>query len=66
MKWEYKVIQIEKYEGLKDSVELPKELNDYGTEGWKVVGVLQPQHNEKVGISNSYTNAVTFKRRIED
>lgn len=66
MKWEYKVIQIEKFEGLKDPMELQKELNNYGSEGWELVGILQPQHNGKGWIPNLYSSLVTFKRGIEN
>lgn len=66
MKWEYKVIEIEKFKSLKDPVELQKELNNYGTEGWELVGILQPPHNGKGWMPNIYTNVVTFKRKIEN
>lgn len=64
MKYEYKAIKITSLKGLGNSEELQKELNDYGAEGWELVGVLK-KPNEGVGwIPNEDDGSVIFKRSI--
>ncbi|WP_291582705.1 DUF4177 domain-containing protein [Clostridium sp. UBA6640] len=65
MKWEYKVIKIEEFQSLKDSTQLQQTLNNYGSEGWELIGILQ-QKDGGGWVSKPHTDMVTFKKQIED
>ncbi len=63
--WEYKVLKLETESGFFsgtefDSVELEKELNRLGAEGWELVSVFSI---EKVKGGSKYVNA-TLKRPL--
>jgi len=64
MKYEYKVIKITELKGLGNCEELQKELNDYGSLGWELVGVLIKPHEGVGWIPKEDEGSVIFKRSI--
>lgn len=65
MKWEYKIFTIEHFYNLNKSLDVEKALNDYGKDGWELVGVLQ-KHYPTLGNSCKLDNdSIVFKRAIK-
>ena len=64
MKWEYKAIVVSSIKGLGNSEELQKELNNYGSEGWELVGFLRKPPEGVGWIPKEDEVSVIFKREI--
>lgn len=65
MKWEYKVIEINSIKNLGDPDKLQEELNNYGNEGWELIGDLTKPH-EGVGWNPKLDDgSVIFKRELK-
>jgi len=62
MTWEYKVMEIGKFQHMKNLNELQQTLNDYGLEGWELVGILQQENSG--WVPKAYDDVVTFKRPL--
>ncbi|NLK97691.1 DUF4177 domain-containing protein [Defluviitalea saccharophila] len=64
MKWEYKVVGIHSVQGLGDPSNLQDELNNYGKEGWELIGVMKKPH-EGIGWNpQPDEGSVVFKRAV--
>lgn len=66
MKWEYKVIELKNFRSLKDPNQLLQELNNYGSEGWELIGILQQEEIGKGWMPKLSDDVITFKRKIEN
>ena len=64
MEWEYKVIKVEKISKLSEPIKFQEELNNYGKEGWELVGVFYPPHLGEGWIPKADADSVIFKRQI--
>lgn len=64
MKWEYKVMEISSVKNLGNPTDLQTELNNYGQEGWELVGVLTKTHEGVGWIPKSDDGSVIFKRVV--
>ncbi|NFP91385.1 DUF4177 domain-containing protein [Clostridium sporogenes] len=64
MKWEYKVIEINSIKNLGSSINLQNELNNYGEEGWELVGALKKPHEGMGWMPKPDDGSVIFKRAI--
>lgn len=64
MKWEYKVIGINSVQNLGEPGDLQKELNNYGEEGWELVGVLAKPHGGIGWMPKPDDGSVIFKRSL--
>ena len=64
MKWEYKVVGINSIETLGDPEALQRELNNYGKEGWELVGELKKPHEGVGWIPKLSEDSVIFKRQL--
>ncbi|EDU38597.1 DUF4177 domain-containing protein [Clostridium sporogenes] len=64
MKWEYKVIGINSVQNLGEPGDLQKELNNYGEEGWELVGVLAKPHGGIGWMPKPDDGSVIFKRAL--
>ena len=63
MNWEYKVIKVENIAKFTDSIKLQEDLNNYGKEGWELVGFVYPP--QIVGwMPKLDIDSVIFKREI--
>ncbi|BAQ36198.1 hypothetical protein CBB2_3195 [Clostridium botulinum] len=62
MKWEYKVIKINSIKNLGNPINLQNELNNYGEEGWELVGVLTKPHEGIGWMPKPDDGSVVFKR----
>lgn len=66
MKWEYKIIETDKFEGCNDPTKLQEELNSYGAEGWELTTALKPQHVGEGWLPKIHSEVIIFKRKIEN
>ncbi|WP_129595915.1 DUF4177 domain-containing protein [Anaerophilus nitritogenes] len=64
MKWEYKVVEINSMQNIGDHSNLQNELNNYGEEGWELIGILKKPHVGVGWIPKSEDGSVVFKREI--
>ena len=64
MKWEYKVIGINSVQNLGEPGDLQKELNNYGKEGWELVGALTKPHEGIGWIPKPDNGSVIYKRAL--
>ena len=64
MKWEYKVVNVANISKLSDPIKLQDELNNYGIEGWELVGFIYPPQIGKGWIAKLDNDSVIFKRQI--
>ncbi|MBV4436853.1 DUF4177 domain-containing protein [Clostridium tyrobutyricum] len=64
MKWEYKVFTLEHFYSLNKGLDVEETLNNYGKNGWELVGVLQ-KHNPTLGVSCKLdSDSIVFKRQV--
>ncbi|APF28813.1 hypothetical protein NPD7_2330 [Clostridium sporogenes] len=64
MKWKYKVIEINSIKNLGSPINLQNELNNYGEEGWELVGVLAKPHGGIGWMLKPDDGSVIFKRAL--
>lgn len=66
MKWEYKSIELENNINLKDSSKLQEELNNYGSQGWELVGVMEVPREGSGWLPKLNSDLIVFKRALEN
>ena len=64
MEWEYKVINVETVAKFNEPIKLQEELNNYGREGWELVGYFYPPQAGVGWMSKLDIDSVIFKRQI--
>jgi hypothetical protein len=64
MIWEYKIINVEDISKFSDSIKLQEELNNYGKEGWELVGFFYPPQIGLGWVSKLDIDSIIFKRQI--
>lgn len=65
MKWEYKSMGLENSINLKDPSKFQEELNNYGLQGWELVGVIEAPTEGKGWLPRLNSDFIVFKRSIE-
>ena len=64
MEWEYKVIKTEDISNLRDPIKLQQQLNDYGKQGWELVGFAFPPQIGEGWMVKLDTDSAIFKRQL--
>jgi hypothetical protein len=65
MEWEYKVIKVENISKFSETIKLQEELNNYGKEGWELVGIFYPPQIGEGWMPKLDSDSVIFKRQIK-
>ncbi|MDR5588024.1 MULTISPECIES: DUF4177 domain-containing protein [Clostridium] len=65
MEWEYNVISITDFKSLEDPEKLKQELDNYGSKGWELVGILHKEQEGKGWMPKLYDDVITFKRKVQ-
>jgi len=64
MNWEYKVIKVENITKFTETIKLQEELNNYGKEGWELVGFIYPPQIGAGWMPKVDIDSVIFKRQV--
>jgi hypothetical protein len=64
MKWEYKVITVDQFLSLDESLTIEEKLNKYGADGWELVGVLQKPYTTLGNPPKLECDSVVFKKAV--
>ena len=65
MEWEYKVIKTQDISKLTESTILQEELNNYGKQGWELVGFAFPPQVGNGWMPKLETESAIFKRLVQ-
>lgn len=66
MKWEYKVVTLDKFLNSEDDLTIQETLNKYGADGWELVGGLDKPF---AGLGNPRkldSDSLVFKRTVAE
>lgn len=66
MKWEYKVVNTANISKFSEPIKLQDELNNYGKEGWELVGFVYPPQIGEGWMPKLDSDTVIFKREINN
>lgn len=64
MEWEYKIISVKNIPKFSETIKLQEELNNYGKEGWELVGFFYPPQVGEGWEPKLDINSAIFKRII--
>lgn len=65
MIWEYKIINVDDTPKLNETIKFQEELNNYASEGWKIVGFFYPPQLDDALECNLSIYSVIFKRQFK-
>lgn len=64
MKWEYKVFTVDHFLSSDSNLTIEENLNQYGEDGWELVGVLKEASTTLGNPSKLDSDSIVFKKGV--